>query len=215
MPFAGFPVFPLPPHHRGALRPSERGRHKPAAGLLPETRAPLRGFTEYPLSTRSRTRVSGYHERTRYPQLVVTNPLRRQPTDPDALLSFLSLQRLRSRGSACRERWCARRAPATAFHTLSPAFSPRDLPGFFHPGNALGIQPSGLSSPRGSDTSLEAPCFRAVFRRSNPACTPERPSRLRSLAPLGNPYFSKSCYTPAEAAALLVFFPLGLSLPPS
>ena len=66
--------------------------------------------------------------------------------------------------ASCQSRGATytRRAPPLAgyvappgFRTLSTLCSPRDLPSLFHPGPALGLRPSRLSSPRCAVRPLE------------------------------------------------------------
>jgi len=60
-----------------------------------------------------------------------------------------SLQRLRNRESASRGR-CAPTTVRPQRFTRSRRLSPPETsPGLFHPGNALGIRPSGFSPPAG------------------------------------------------------------------
>ena len=69
----------------------------------------------------------------------------------------------RDRRAFARTRAChTRHLPASAFRTLSPAYTPQHRPGFFHPGNALEVPPSGPRTSPGSRTSLEAACSLAV-----------------------------------------------------
>ncbi len=102
-----------------------------------------------------------------------------------ALLGFSPLQRLRSHGFGPR-------GPATPATFRPQRFSrsrrltPRNpSPGLFHPGNALGVSPSGPCSTPGGRTSLEAP---ALLSFRSPA--PQSPSarRLQSFPLPEGPY---------------------------
>jgi hypothetical protein len=55
-----------------------------------------------------------------------------------------------------------RHRPSSAFLTLSTVCAPLLRPGFFHPGNAPGVPPSGPCSSPGGRTSLEVACSPAV-----------------------------------------------------
>jgi hypothetical protein len=126
---------------------------------------------------------------------------------PTTLLSFPSLQRFRSRGAALRGPCRARHVPASAFLTLSPVSSPRNLPGLFHPGNALGIPtfrvfllPGGPVLSRGPFPLL--PFAGIGFDKEASA------ARLQRLDPSGSPYHPHGFLGPSEGR-----YPPGLSPP--
>jgi hypothetical protein len=84
--------------------------------LLSQARAPLQGFEPRAYRRRAARRF----------QLSPGCTRERRPT---TLLGFLALQRFRHRGSAYRGCCLTRHGPASAFLTLSPVYSPRDLSG--------------------------------------------------------------------------------------
>ena len=56
-------------------------------------------------------------------------------------MGFPPLQRLQHQESALPRSVQPRHVPASGFYTLLPVYSSQRLPGLFHPGNALGVQP--------------------------------------------------------------------------
>jgi len=128
------------------------------------------------------------------------------------LLGSGPLQRLRSRRSAPR----GFTTPATfrpqRFSRSRRFTPPGTFPGLFHPGNALGVWPSGIPSSRGS-APLSRPLLSCRWQRTLPVrtrCT----TRLQRVTPPVSPHSPTSFWARRRADSLLAFSPLGLSLPP-
>jgi hypothetical protein len=130
------------------------------------------------------------------------------------LLGFPPLQRLRNRGFGHR----GPAMPATfrpRRFSRPRRFTPRNpCPGLFHPGNALGVSPSGFCSAPGIGTCLQA----LVLSCRSAPCPHSRSADRERAAP--EPCSPRSVRTatvrkPAAAVTLLALVPLRLSPPPA
>jgi len=137
LPFSGSPVFPPSPRLRHGdplawdLPPAPLGDLRDPTGHLPKINR-QRGVD--PTGTRPSTTS-------------------RRLARPPGLLSPTALSESEVRLARA---YHTRHVPASAFPTLSPASSPRSLPGLFHPGDAHGVLAFRASFPAGGRTSFEA-----------------------------------------------------------
>jgi hypothetical protein len=183
--------------------------------LLSEPRAPLQGVLletsrrpALPHPPQKRQAAPDLSSRSR----VVTSP-RGEATHGGGRRpswAFVSLQRLRNRESVYRGR-CAPATVRPQRFSRSRRFTPPETsPGLFHPGNALGIRPSGSSPPAGPSLSRSS-VLSCRYRSRAPVKAPETRSApevcsLREFVP------SAGGEARSTAGTLLAFCSLRLSL---
>jgi len=198
--------LPTSPHHRGALQPLSRGRHRPTTEFLLKTHAPLQGLSESQPPARTSAclrRLPGVFRSVARRDTPVTATGRggRQPSWASFPFSAYGVGDPHDTGLA---------KPATVRpqrFSRSRRFSPPETsPGLFHPGNALGISSSGLCSSRRAD-SLSGTFPLLPFAGARRPARATRPVRLQSLALFERPCLPGSCYASVKAVSLLTFEP--------
>jgi len=213
LPFVGFPVFPCSPHHRGALRPLTRGRHKPAAGFLPETHAPFEALPEAHCQSIRKPAVAD--AQTHFPSAARRDQPNgdglRKLTPSWALLPY-SAFRIGGpllTGPAGPATFRPQRFPRS--RRLSP---PETFRAYFIPVTLLGFDLQGFIPPEKQEPLSRPHALLPFDRRSHDREVTRDRAGFRALLPSGIRTLTTSCYAIAKADTLLAFLPLRFSPPP-